>query len=174
MKLGLITAVVMSLFLYAPSSLAQSAQPPELDSAYCESLGEGHPDEERCEDLGMERTVASTMLGASAGALTGALAGSAICLFESNQPICIGVGIVAGATLGGYSGFKSVVLTIGGGIVGGAVGLMFEDGLILVGAPVGGYLGYRWSKRVRPSATQVSVSPYIHSEGSGLMFSGRF
>ena len=61
------------------------------------------------------------------------------------------------------------------------LGLGFDivnDELFVAAAPftalVGGYLGYRWSKRDESSDTQVSVAPYIHDEGSGLMFSGQF
>jgi hypothetical protein len=110
---------------------------------------------------------------------------------------------IGGAVVGGISGtvIASRVLSHSGpypwgavllGSAGGGVlplipvfmeelGLGFDivnDEIFVAAAPftalVGGYLGFKLAQSTESSDTQVSVAPYIHDEGSGLMFSGQF
>jgi hypothetical protein len=185
---------------------AQSSQLPELDWAYCNSLVEGHPDVDRCEDwlyqelwgvVGRDddqieaesasdnRSVISKIGSAVVGATVGGFIGTGLGITLSDGGVGgLGstghvVGAITGVAVGGFigvhAGFKSVAFTIGGSLVGSIPGGMAESaGLAIMGASVGGALGYMLSRRSVSRATQVSVAPYMHSEGSGLMFSGQF
>jgi hypothetical protein len=143
------------------------------------------------------QTIVSTAMGTSTGIATGWTSGVIIC-FLVTEGGSIGVngeidcisnsGVVASTVLGGiaggYFGYQNngFVLTSGGALLGGAVGvyamiIVAPDGMSLTPAALlsgtaGGYLGYRlW--RVR-NGTRSSLLPYWGQERVGAMLSGRF
>jgi len=155
------------------------------------------------EALGPLKIVLLQFVGAPiAGGVTGL--GGGILLYEQMcgdrsgkaatdcmAPMLFG-GLLVGTALGGSlanafirsDGRTSGELT--GALLGGVAGVgvwSLMDGfipknntLLIGGLGVfgGGYLGFKFAERRGTSDTQVSVAPYVHNEGSGLLFSGRF
>jgi len=173
-RVFLITAAALSLFLHAPSAQAQESEPQALDRAYCDDLEFGHPDLERCEafleELAAEEELLNEMVAAS----------RSIAAERRDETTAREVTIMV---------FKAaaIIVVIPAGVVGGYLGgvVMCNGSYECLGSPeasLGAALGLvtgivlagKILKIGESSDAQVSLSPYRYDDASGLMFSGQF